>query len=63
MTNPTTLTWEVCDMAILCFIGGLLLGGITMMVVMSCLQISARDDMHDRNGKDGDDTDSNDKNI
>ena len=63
MMNPRILAWEVCDMAILCFIGGLFLGGITMMVVMSCIQINARDDMHDRNGKDADDADSNDKNI
>ena len=50
-------------MAILCFIGGLFLGGTTMMVVMSCIQINARDDMHDKDGKDEDDADSNDKNI
>ena len=50
-------------MAILCFIGGMFLGGITMMVVMSCIQVNARDEMHDKDGKDGDDTGSNDKNI
>ena len=35
-------------MPILCFLGGLFLGGITMMVVMSCIQISAHDELHDR---------------
>ncbi len=45
-------------MAILCFIVGMFIGGITMMVVMSCLQINAHDDMHDRDEKDAD-TDHN----
>ena len=58
MTDPRILTWEACNMAILCFLGGMFLGGITMMVVMSCIQINARDDMHDRNRKD-EDTDHN----
>ena len=45
-------------MAFFCFLGGLFLGGITMMIVMSCIQVGARDEMHDREGKD-DDTNHN----
>ena len=39
-------------MAFFCFLGGLFLGGITMMIVMSCIQVGARSDLNKDKAKD-----------